>query len=168
MKVQSLKFKVQCLMMAAMAFVFGMSSCGSDDNDAPEAPLATQVAGSYSGNEVVVVDGEESSNETKTYEITKATDGTVDRVIPQVGMGGMMTIPSVPVKGITLTKEGNRIKGTCAKYEGTLKAADGSEKAYTISNLTILFENKTVVVIFSEKYGRMPFILETTFTGVKM
>ena len=159
--------KMKSLMLAAMAFVIGMSSCSSSSNDdVPETPLAAQVTGSYSGNEVVIVDNEESSNETKTYEITKATDVSIDMVIPEIGMG-MMRIPAVPVKGITLTKDGNTIKGTLAKYEGTLKAADGSEKAYTVSNLTILFSDKTVVATFSEKYGKMPFNLETTFTGTK-
>ncbi len=159
-----MKFK-SIMTLASMAFVFGMSSCGSDD-DAPAAPLATQVAGTYNGNEVVIVDNEESSNETKTYEITKASDTSIDMVIPQIGMG-MMTIPAVPVKGITLTKDGNTIKGSLAKYEGTLKADDGSEKAYTVSNLVILFSDKNVVVTFAEKYGRMPFSLNTTFTGTR-
>ncbi len=153
--------------MAAMAFVLGMSSCSSSNDDAPEAAVASQVAGSYSGNEVVMVNNEESSNETKTYEITKATDTSIDMVIPQIGMGGMMTIPAVSVKGIALTKDGNTIKGTLAKYEGAIKTADGSEKAYTISNLTILFSGKNVATTFSEKYGKMPFNLETTFTGTK-
>ena len=34
--------------MAAVALVFGVSSCGGDD-DVPEAPVAAQVAGSYTG-----------------------------------------------------------------------------------------------------------------------
>ncbi|MBQ2211058.1 MAG: hypothetical protein II404_14050 [Prevotella sp.] len=160
-----MKKKSIMMMMAAMAFVFGMSSCGSDD-DAPEAPLATQVAGSYSGNEVVIVDNEESSNETKTYQINKASDTSIDIVIPSVGMG-MMTIPAVTVKNIPLVKDGNTIKGALANYEGTLTADDGTEKAYTVSNLVILFSDKTVVATFAEKYGRMPFSLYTTFTGTQ-
>ena len=90
------------MMMAATAFLFGMSSCGGDD-DAPEAPLAAQVVGSYTGNEIFVVDGDESSNETKTYQFTKVSDLSVDLQIPEVGMG-MMTIPSFPIKGISLSK----------------------------------------------------------------
>ena len=152
--------------MAAMAFVFGMSSCSSSDDDAPEAPLAEQVSGSYSGNEIFVVDNEESSNETKTYKLTKITDASVDLQIPEVGMG-MMTIPSFPIKGISLSKDGNTVKGKLASYEGSVKGADGSDKAYTITDLTALFSDKTVVVTYSLKYGRMPFPFTCTFTGTR-
>ena len=61
MKIKSLTIAL----IASLATVLGTSSCSSDD-DEPEAPVATQVAGSYTGNEVIMVDNEESSNETKT------------------------------------------------------------------------------------------------------
>ena len=160
-----MKFR-SMMTMAAMAFVFGMSSCSSSDDDAPETPLAEQVAGSYSGNEIFVVDNEESSNETKTYKLTKITDASVDLQIPEVGMG-MMTIPSFPIKGISLSKDGNTVKGKLASYEGSVKGADGSDKAYTITDLAALFSDKTVVVTYSLKYGRMPFPFTCTFTGTR-
>ena len=51
--------------MVVMAFVFGMSSCGSDDKDEPEAPVANQVVGSYTGTEILTVMGEaDESDET--------------------------------------------------------------------------------------------------------
>ena len=151
--------------MAAMAFVVSMSSCSSDDDEKAE-PVATQVAGSYTGKEIFVVDNEESSNETKTYQFTKASDVTVDLVIPEVGMG-MMAIPSITVKGIPLSKDGNTIMGKLASFEGTVKGADGSDKAYTVSDVTALFSDKTVVVTFTLKYGRMPYPFTATFTGNK-
>ena len=153
--------------MAAMAFVFGMSSCSSSSNDdAPETPISNQVVGYYTGNEIFWVDNEESSNETKVYEFTKANDVTVDMVIPEVGMG-MMTIPSFPVKGISLSKDGNSIKGKLASYEGTVKGADGTDKAYTITDLTALFSDNHVVVTYTLKYGKMPFPFTGSFTGSK-
>ena len=158
-----MKIKSIMMTMAAMAFMFGMVSCSSDD-DEPEVAAASQVAGSYTGNEIFVVDAEESSNETKTYEFTKTSDVSVDLNIPEVGMG-MMTIPSFSVKGITLSKDGNTIKGRLASYEGTVKGADGSDKAYTITDLTVLFSDKTVVVTYTLKYGKMPFPLTGSFTG---
>ena len=162
-----MKFKsFMTMTIAVMAFVMSVSSCGSDDNDEPEVAVATQVAGSYTGNEIFVVDAEESSNETKTYQFVKATDTSVDMTIPEVGMG-MMTIPSLSVKGITLTKDGTTIKGKLASYDGTVKGADGSDKSYTVSDLTALFSGKTVVVTYSLKYGRMPFPFEGQFTGTK-
>lgn len=158
--------KIVTMMLATMAFVLGMSSCSSSDDDKVEVPVVEQVIGSWTGNEIFVVDNEESSNETKTYGFTKASEATVDLVVPEVGMG-MMTIPSFQVKGIALTQEGNTVKGKVAKYEGTVKGADGSDKAYTITDLAALFSGNTVVLTYSMKYGKMPFPFTCTFTGTR-
>ena len=151
-------------LIASLATVLGTSSCSSDDE--PEAPVAAQVAGSYSGNEVIMVDNEESSNETKTYEITKSSDTSVDMTVPEWGMG-MMTIPSFVVKNIPLAKSGNTITGKLASYSGTVKNAKGEEKAYVVSNVALIFNDKTVVATYSLKYGNMPFLMTTTFTGTR-
>ncbi len=150
---------------AAVALVLGVCACGSDD-DEPEVAVAEQVAGIYNGNEVIMVDNEESSNEEKTYEIVKATDTSVDIMVPASGMGPM-TIPALLVKGITLTKNGNSISGNVGSYTGTVKNASGDERAYTISGVTLMFSDKKMVATFSLKYGNMPFIMTTTFTGEK-
>ena len=131
----------------------------------PETPIANQVVGSYSGTEVLTVMGE-ADESTKTIEFTKATDVSVDVTLPQYGEG-MATVPALPVKGIALTKSGNTITGKLDKYEGTVKSADGSEKAYTVSDFTVIFNDKTVVVTFTQKYGNMPFFFEGLFTGTK-
>ena len=144
--------------MAAVALVFGVSSCGSDD-DVPEAPVATQVAGSYTGTEVLTVSGE-ADESTETFVFTKATDVSVDVTLPEYGEG-MMTIPALPVKGIMLTKSGNTISGKLDKFEGTTEAG----KAYTISDIVVLFSDKTVVMTFKMKYGNMPFDFDGQFTG---
>jgi len=158
MKIKSLTIAL----IASLATVLGTSSCSSDDE--PEAPVAAQVAGSYSGNEVIMVDNEESSNETKTYEITKSSDTSVDMTVPEWGMG-MMTIPSFVVKNIPLAKSGNTITGKLASYSGTVKNAKGEEKAYVVSNVALIFNDKTVVATYSLKYGNMPFLMTTTFSG---
>ena len=152
-------------MMAAMATMLGTSSCSSDD-DEPEAPVAAQVAASYLGKEVIMVDNDESSNETKVYEITTASNTSVDIKVPEWGMG-MMTIPSFSVKDIPLVKSGNTITGKVASYSGTVKNAKGEEKAYVVSNVTLMFSDKTVVATYSLKYGNMPFLMTTTFTGTR-
>ena len=144
--------------MAAVALVFGVSSCGGDD-DVPEAPVATQVAGSYTGTEVLTVSGE-ADESTETFVFTKATDVSVDVTLPEYGEG-MMTIPALPVKGVMLTKSGNTISGKLDKYEGTTEAG----KAYTISNIVVSFIDKTVVMTFKMKYGNMPFDFDGQFTG---
>ena len=150
--------------LAAMAFAVSMSSCGSDD-DEPVVAVADQVVGSYTGTEVLTVMGE-ADESTETFEFTKASDVSVDVTLPKYGEG-MMTVPALPVKGIMLTQSGNTITGKLDKYEGTVKTADGAEKAYTVSNLTVIFSDKTVVVTFTQKYGNMPFAFEGQFTGTR-
>ena len=113
-----------------------------------------------------MVDNDESSNETKTYEITKASDTSVDMTVPEWGMG-MMTIPSFIVKNIPLAKSGNTITGKVASYSGTVKNAKGEEKAYVVSNVALMFSDKKVVGTYSLKYGNMPFLMTTTFTGTR-
>ena len=159
--------KFVMMTMAAMAFVMSLSSCSKDDDDNKVEAVATQVAGSYSGNEVVMVMGEESSNDTKTYVFAKASDTSVDLTIPEMGMGGHMSIPALPVKNIALTKSGNTITGKLDSYEGVVTNASGDEKNYTISNLALVFSDKTIAVTFSLKYGNMPMTMDTTFTGIK-
>ena len=159
-----MKFKSFMMMMATMAFVFGVCSCGSDD-DEPEVSVATQVAGSYTGVEVMTVSGEDDEG-TKTFEFTKATDSSVDMIIPEYGEGGM-ALPKMPVKGIVLTKSDNNIIGRLASYSGTVTNASGAEKAYTVNDVTVLFSDKNVVVTFTLKYGNMPFAFAGRFTGTK-
>ena len=159
--------KIVMVTMAAMAFVMSLSSCSKDDDDNKVEAVATQVAGSYSGNEVVMVMGEESSNDTKTYVFAKASDTSVDLTIPEMGMGGHMSIPALPVKNIALTKSGNTITGKLDSYEGVVTNASGDEKNYTISNIALVFSDKTIAVTFSLKYGNMPMTMDTTFTGTK-
>lgn len=156
--------KFLTMTMAAMALVFGVSSCGSDD-DEPEVAVANQVVGSYTGTEVLTVMGE-ADESSEVFVFTKATDSSVDMIIPKYGEG-MMTVPALLVKGIMLTKSGNTITGKLAQYEGTVKTADGAEKAYTVSDVTVIFSDKTVVVTFTQKYGNMPFAFEGQFTGTR-
>ena len=160
-----MKFKSLMTMALAMAaFAVSMSSCGSDD-DEPEVAVADQVVGSYTGTEVLTVMGE-ADESTESFEFTKASDVSVDVTLPKYGEG-MMTVPALPVRGILLTQSGNTITGKLAKYEGTVKSADGSDKAYTVSDLTVIFSDKTVVVTFTQKYGNMTFAFEGQFTGVR-
>lgn len=160
-----MKFKSLMTMALAMAaFAVSMSSCGSDD-DEPEVAVADQVVGSYTGTEVLTVMGE-ADESTESFEFTKASDVSVDVTLPKYGEG-MMTVSALPVRGILLTQSGNTITGKLAKYEGTVKSADGSDKAYTVSDLTVIFSDKTVVVTFTQKYGNMPFAFEGQFTGVR-
>ena len=160
MKIKSL----MTMTLAMMAFVVSMSSCSKDD-DTPEVAVADQVVGSYTGTEVLTVMGE-ADESTETFEFTKASDVSVDVTLPKYGEG-MMTVPALPVKGIMLTQSGNTITGKLDKYEGTVKSADGSDKAYTVSDLTVIFSDKTVVVTFTQKYGNMPFAFEGQFTGTR-
>lgn len=160
-----MKFKSFMMMLVAAAtVVLGVSSCGSDD-DEPEVAVAEQVAGSYTGTEVMIVMGEPDEG-TKTFEFTKVTEVAVDMMIPEYGEG-MMSLAKMPVKNIPLTKSGNTITGKLEKYEGTVTNASGAEKAYTVNDLVVIFSDKTVAVTFKLKYGNMPFDFEGQFTGTK-
>ena len=156
--------KFLLMLVAAATVVLGVSSCGSDD-DEPEVAVAEQVAGSYTGTEVMIVMGE-PDEDTKTFEFTKATEVAVDMMIPEYGEG-MMSLAKMPVKNIPLTKSGNTITGKLEKYEGTVTNASGAEKAYTVNDLVVIFSDKTVAVTFKLKYGNMPFDFEGQFTGTK-
>ena len=158
--------KFMTLAMAAVAIVMGVSSCSSDDDDDKDVAVAAEVAGQYTGQEVITVMGDVSSDDTKTYQIVKATDNTVDLTVPESGEG-MMAIPSFTIKAIPLAKNGKTISGGLPTYAGTVTNAQGAEKAYSINGLTILVNEKTAVVAFSLKYGNMPMTMETQFTGTK-
>ena len=153
------------MLVAAATVVLGVSSCGSDD-DEPEVAAAAQVAGTYTGTEVVMVMGEESSNETKDYVISKASDTSVDILIPEMGMGGM-TIPALSVKNVPLKSGDGAIAGAVTSYTGSVTNAGGAEKAFTITNLLAIVSGKEIVVTFSLKYGNMPMSMEGVFTGTK-
>ena len=90
------------MMVVATTLVFGVCACGSDDDDEPEVAVAAQVAGSYTGEEIMTVMGE-VFNSTPTYVFTKSSDISVDMTIP-ASDGGSMVLPSLPVKNITLAK----------------------------------------------------------------
>lgn len=156
------------MMMAAVAIVVGMSSCSSDD-DEPEVALAAQVVGSYSGMEVITIMGEPEEG-TSTFVFSQSSETTIDMTIPQSGEG-MMVIPPLPVKNIPLSKVNESIMGRLGSFAGTVTTANGSERAYTVSDVTVIFEDvpkgKAVVVSFTLKYGSMPFDMVTTFTGNK-
>ena len=156
------------VMMAAVAVVIGVCACSSDD-DEPEVAVASQVAGTYTGTNVILIMGE-GDEETVTYEFTKSSETTIDMTIPQSG-DGMMAIPPLTVKNIPLTKIGKSITGSLSSYAGTVLNSAGAEKAFTVSNLMVMFEDvpkgKAVVATFTLKYGSMPFDMVTTFNGDK-
>ena len=156
--------------MAAVALVFGVSSCGGDDvPPVPESPVADLLAGSYSGTETMTVSGDIDESE-KVFQFTKANDTTVDMVIPAYGEG-MMTLPELPVKGIILVKEDTNIAGALplGSYTGTVKNAKGEEKTYVVSDFMVLYsgKDKAIMVTFKLKYGNMPFDFDGVFTGQK-
>ena len=86
--------------------------------------------------------------------------------IPEYGEG-MMSLPALLVKNITLTKNGDNIVGRLASYEGTVSNSKGEVKAYSVNDVTIIFNNNKVVVTFALKYGNMPFDFVGQFSGTK-
>ena len=138
-----------------------------EEHDYSDTLTNNQVEGSYTGNEVVIVSLEESSNDTKTYEFTKVSDTSINMTVPEIGTGGMMTIPSFQVNGITITKDVNNIKGNITMYEGVINGEDDSTKTYVISDLIAIFNDNMVAITYSMRYGNMPFVMKITFTGTR-
>ena len=153
------------MMIAAVAVMLGVCSCG-DDDDEQEAALASKVVGSYAGEEILTVMGDDS-NSPATYVFAKASDTTVDLTLPGMSGEGAMSLPPMQVKNIVLTKEGDVINGKIASYTGTVVNADGAEKSYTVSDLVALFGKDIVVVTYTLKYGNMPFAFVGSFSGTK-
>ena len=158
--------KFMVMAAAAVALVFGVCSCGDDDDETnnPTQQLAAQVAGAYTGEESLTVAGSVFDS-IQTYVFAKATDMTVDMTIPAAE--GAMAYPALPVKDIKLTSGGAMIMGELGSYAGTVTDATGNEKAYTVSNVSLIFHEKSVVVTYTLKYGRMPFDFVGQFTGTK-
>ena len=155
--------------MAAMAFVFGLSSCGDNDEPpVPVTPLADQVVGTYSGTEILTVDGEEDES-TQSIDITRSSELTVDFALPAYGEG-MMTIPALPLKNIVLEKDNNGvIAGTfpTGSYTGTVTNSKGEEKTFVVSDFMLLYSptEKNLMITFKLKYGNMPFDFDGVFYG---
>ena len=59
------------------------------------------------------------------------------------------------------------ISGLLTSYAGTVTNAAGAEKAFTITNLAIVVDDKNIAVTYSLKYGNMPMSMETTLIGTK-
>ena len=158
--------KFLAMMVAAVTIAAGMCSCDNDDENEPEKPVAAQVAGTYTGQEIIKVMGEVSSDTIAIYTFTKATDFTIDMTVPGFGMGAM-AIPPFTVKEIPMAKGEKAITGKLDSYSGTVTDGKGQEKAYTVSDVVVAFDGETVAVTYSLKYGNMPMAMVTTFTGTK-
>ena len=78
-----------------------------------------------------------------------------------------MSLPALPVKNITLVKGDNSIIGKLASYTGSVNNTNGAEKAYTVSDVIVIFNGKTVVATYTLKYGNMPFAFTGKFSGTK-
>lgn len=155
--------------MGAVALVLGVCSCSSNDDDEPEVAVVTQVVGTYTGDEVITIMGEPEDGKA-TFQFTKASDTSIDMVIPQSGDGGMV-IPPLTVKNIPIAKADKSIVGRLTSFAGTVINSAGAEKAFTVSDLMVVFEDvpqgKAVVVTYVLKYGSMPFDMVTAFNGLQ-
>ena len=131
-------------MVVAAITVCGISSC--NDDEVVELATSEQVVGSYAGEEISTVMNEDFTS-TTTYVFEKAAESVVEN--------------------ITLTQNGDIITGKLDAYTGTVVNAQGAEKAYTVSNLTAVFNKNAVAVTYTMKYGNMPFDFSNKFTGTK-
>jgi len=156
--------KFLAMMVAAVTMTMGFSSCGDDDDDAA-GNASFAVEGTYSGDEVLTVMSE-PFDRTTDYTFTKSSENTVDLVIPAIDAEGHMSLPELKIEGIVLTAGDKAVTGKLDSYEGTV-VVDGNTKAYTMSDVTVIFSEESVSVVYTLKYGNMPFPFAGTFTGTK-
>ena len=71
--------------MVAVASMLSFTSCGSDDNDAPKAPAAKSIEGTYKGDMSCSVMGEASDYEDMTFTVTAMSDANVSITLPAFG-----------------------------------------------------------------------------------
>ena len=125
--------------MAAVALVFGVSSCGGDDDvpPVPESPVADLLAGSYSGTETMTVSGDIDESE-KVFQFTKANN-----------IAGALPLGSYT--------------GTVKNAKGEEKTYVVSDFMVLYDS-----KKNDIMVTFKLKYGNMPFDFDGVFTGKKL
>ena len=156
--------KFLAMMVAAVTMTMGFSSCG-DDDDETAGGASFKVEGTYSGDELLTVMGK-PFDRTTNYTFTQSSENTVDLVIPAIDAEDHMSLPELKIEGVVLTAGDNTVTGKLDSYEGTVMVND-VEKAYTVSDVTVIFSEKSVSVVYTLKYGNMPFAFAGTFTGTK-
>lgn len=157
------------MMIASAALAVGLTACSDDDDDDDNVPAATSLSGTYSGDLSITVMGSETTSEA-SYIINKVDDNTVSLVLPASTYSSSMSMPSLTVDNIPVTKTTvagvETITGSVESVSGTITVNE-EEKSYSFSDLAIVGNGTEVSIVYTLQYGRMPMPMVCTFSGKK-
>lgn len=148
-------------MIICLGCLAAFTSCSDDDdNDTPAVPAAKSIAGTYSGDMVCSVMGQESTFEDMTITVTSTDDATVNVTISEFG--------NPPMKVSSISIDGVKVSGADGNY--TLATTDfkgeTSGKAYS-GTAQGSFANNQLTIKFNLQYGAMPMPMICSFTAPK-
>lgn len=147
--------------MAALALV--AASC-SDDDEAVN--YSAEVAGSYTGEMVQVVMGEEAKSE-QTIELKAQNDGRLTLIFPASGSGPMSS-PAIELNDLNLVAGSNgEVNFTIAKGDTLTVINNETKKKYLYTEMNGSIKDQKFKLTYMAKMGRMPFWMDATFNGTK-
>lgn len=137
------------------------TSCSDEKEDEPAAPAAKSVEGTYSGDMICSVMGDESTFEDVTFTLTAVDDATVKMTIPSFG-NPPMQVPEITVEDIKVSGSDGTYTLASTEFSGetaTGKAFSGTAQGSYVSN--------TLTIQFNLQYGAMPMPMICTFSAPK-
>lgn len=144
----------------SVGLIAGVSSCSDKNEDEPAVPAAKEIAGTYEGDMICSVMGQESTFEGMTYTVTAEDDTNVTVSVSSFGN------PPMQVPGFSI--EGVKVSGTDGTYTlaATNFSGDANGKAFS-GVLKGSYAEKELTVEFTLNYGAMPMPMICTFTAPK-
>lgn len=148
--------------IVAVASMLSLTSCGSDDNDAPKTPAAKSIAGTYSGDLSCSVMGQVSDYEDLTFTVTATSDSKVSIQLPAFGEAPM-DLPSITAEDLEVTETDDTYTITQKEIKGT--TSNGKEYTLIIAGSC---RNSTLTLNYNLQYGKMPMPLICSVTAPKV
>lgn len=149
------------------ALAFGLclsgmvSSCSDSEEDGPAVPAAKSVEGTYNGDMVCSVMGNESVFEDMTVTIDATDESSVSVTVSPFG-SAPMAVPALEINGVPVSGEDGVYTLASTEFSGTTE----SGKAYS-GTLQGNYEEDEMTVRFNLLYGAMPMPMICTFTAPK-
>lgn len=154
-------FASMAMAIAVLATTAMFTSCSDDDKNEPEAPAATAVAGTYTGDMTCSVMGSESVFENLTVTIASTDDTTVSITLSSFGEPPMQ-VPGITITGVKVSGSENTYSIAESEFSGntpTGTAYSGTAKG------SVVDDNLTLNVKL--QYGAMPMPLICTIKAPK-
>jgi len=160
-----ISFYLFAMLIGSMSFLM---SC-SDDDDDDTTVASEKVAGTYNGNLVVKLEGQEVANEAKSLSLVKNGDNAVDVVIKDFVLNVSIGGTSIPVSlgDLKVTKCALTQKDGKSTFSGTTELKEIEVPIGTASmsvDCAIDITNATV----DGKNLNLPIVVEVSMAGTKL